>query len=64
MVSRTSGGNLNIISLRFPNIIKREKWAELPWPAPKPRAVGGPPLVLAAYAHEDDVIEGEQKPPF
>ena len=45
----------SFVSLRFPNIIKRERWAELPWPAPTAEA----PLtmLLWAYAHEDDVID-------
>lgn len=44
----------SFVSLRFTNVIKAERWAELPWPAPTPDA--GFPLLFWAYAHEDDVV--------
>lgn len=44
----------SFVSLRFTNVIKAEKWAELPW-AP-PTAERPLPLVFWAYAHEDDVV--------
>jgi nucleoside-diphosphate-sugar epimerase len=67
MVSGASNGKTSIVSLRFPNIIKSQLWHQLPWPAPPPPAAeaGGstnaPPLVFAAYAHEDDVVEGHMR---
>ncbi|KXS12775.1 NAD(P)-binding protein [Gonapodya prolifera JEL478] len=47
------------VSLRFTNIIKRERWAELPWEPP----VGATKqtLVLWAYTHEDDVLDAHLK---
>lgn len=45
----------SFVSLRFPNVIKGEKWDSMPWPAPtadKPL-----PMLMWAYAHEDDVVE-------
>jgi nucleoside-diphosphate-sugar epimerase len=45
----------SFVSLRFTNIVKREKFHELPWPAP---TLDQPPtMVLWAYTHEDDVID-------
>jgi homoserine O-acetyltransferase len=53
--ARTANGGTSFVSLRFTNIIKREKWDTLPWPAPTPTE----PLALLmwAYTHEDDVID-------
>jgi nucleoside-diphosphate-sugar epimerase len=45
----------SFVSLRFTNIVKRERWSSLPWPAPS--AAEPMPLILWAYTHEDDVIE-------
>ena len=45
----------SFVSLRFTNIVKRERWSSLPWPAPS--AAEPLPLILWAYTHEDDVIE-------
>ena len=47
--------NTSFVSLRFTNIVKRELWHTLPWPAP----TAAEPLTLVcwAYTHEDDVIE-------
>ena len=44
----------SFVSLRFTNIVKRELWGTLPWPAPDDAS----PLTLLlwAYCHEDDVI--------
>lgn len=44
----------SFVSLRFTNIVKREMWGTLPWPAPT--AEDPLPLILWAYTHEDDVI--------
>lgn len=51
--ARTACGTA-FVSLRFTNIIKAERWAELPWPAPT--AERCLPLVFWAYTHEDDVV--------
>ena len=45
----------SFVSLRFTNIVKRELWGSLPWPAPT--ADQPLPLILWAYTHEDDVID-------
>lgn len=42
------------VSLRFTNVIKAEKWAQLPWRAPTRE--DGYPLLFWAYSHEDDVV--------
>ena len=47
--------NTSFVSLRFTNIVKREKFGELPWPAPTREQP--PTMVLWAYTHEDDVID-------
>ena len=45
----------SFVSLRFPNIIKSENWATLPWDPP---TVDSPmTFLLWAYAAEDDVID-------
>ena len=50
-------GELSFISLRFSNIIKAEKWGDLPMKLPQ-RAVT--PLMWA-YCHEHDVVEAHVK---
>ena len=45
----------SFVSLRFPNIIKAERWGTLPWPAPTAAAPLN--LLMWAYAHEDDVVD-------
>lgn len=52
--ARTARGT-SFVSLRFPNIIKAEKWSTLPWPAPT--AADPLNLLMWAYAHEDDVVD-------
>ena len=47
--------DVSFVSLRFPNIIKTERWAELPWAAPT--ADAPMPLLLWAYAAEEDVVD-------
>ena len=46
---------VSFVSLRFPNVIKTDKWAELPW-AP-PTADAPLTLLLWAYAAEEDVVD-------
>ena len=46
----------SFVSLRFTNIVKRELWDSLPWPAPT--AAQPLTLVMWAYCHEDDVGHG------
>lgn len=50
---------LSFVSLRFSNIIKEEKWNELPLPW-KERPVKVTPLMWA-YCHEHDVVEAHIK---
>jgi len=50
LYARTSG--IEFINLRFPNIVKRERFSELPWPY-DPRL----PLLMFDYCHEDDVVD-------
>lgn len=67
MIARTTEGRTSFVSLRFTNIVKRELFGSLPWPAPPlpPPAVPSEvsasnrplPLVFWAWTHEDDVIE-------
>ena len=52
--ARTAKG-VSFVSLRFPNIVKTEKWAELPWAAPT--ADAPLTLLLWAYAAEADVVD-------
>ncbi|CAE8599905.1 unnamed protein product, partial [Polarella glacialis] len=47
----------SFVSLRFSNVIKAEKWNELPWPAPTKCVT---PL-LWAYCHEHDVVEAHMR---
>ena len=47
--------DVSFVSLRFPNIIKTERWAELPWAAPT--ADAPMTLLLWAYAAEEDVVD-------
>jgi hypothetical protein len=56
MFGRGRDCKTTFISLRFPNIIKAEKWAALPWPAPS--AERPLTLLMWAYAHEEDVVNG------
>jgi len=46
--------NITIISLRFPNIIKKEQWCNLPWDESKAFESGG--IIMWSYIHENDVI--------
>ncbi|KAI9007720.1 hypothetical protein DFJ74DRAFT_688858 [Hyaloraphidium curvatum] len=50
-----SSPDTSFASLRFTNIIKREKWADLP--AKPPSAAAPVTLLMLAYTHEDDVLD-------
>merc|ERR1719195_2112492 len=45
----------SFLSLRFSNIVKHDRWAELPLSAPEDACVGG--ALLWCYTHEHDVID-------
>lgn len=53
--SARTAKSTSFVSLRFTNIIKAEKWSEMPWPSPVVGSI--PPLAFWAYTHEDDVID-------
>ncbi|CAK9118295.1 unnamed protein product [Durusdinium trenchii] len=55
--ARTGVEALSFIHLRFSNIIKEEKWKELPLPYPEQDVT---PLMWA-YCHEHDVVEAHLK---
>lgn len=48
----------SFVSLRFTNIIKREKWAELPNQVP---GAWERTLLMLSYTHEDDVLDVHYK---
>ncbi|CAE7943415.1 metXA [Symbiodinium necroappetens] len=54
---RPKQNNLSFVSLRFSNIIKAEKWTELPLKLPQHAVT---PLMWA-YCHEHDVVEAHVK---
>ena len=54
MIARCTGAQCRFAALRFTNIVKREKFDELPWSYTEDKPY---PVMFWPWSHEDDVIE-------